>query len=32
MAPIMESATGETYDPANAYPEGLPEVFYWQVD
>ena len=32
MAPIMESATGETYDPANAYPEGLPEVFYWQTD
>lgn len=32
MAPIMESATGDAYDPANAYPEGLPEVFYWQVN
>ncbi len=32
MAPIMESATGEDYDPANAYPEGLPEVFYWHAD
>ena len=32
MAPIMESATGETYDPDNAYPKGLPEVFYWQAD
>jgi L-rhamnose mutarotase len=29
MAPIMESATSDTYNPANAYPEGLPEVFYW---
>ena len=32
MAPIMEDATGEAYDPANAYPEGLPEVFHWQAD
>ena len=32
MAPIMESATGDAYDPVNAYPDGLPEVFYWQAD
>ena len=32
MAPIMESESGETYDPTNAYPEGLPEVFYWQAN
>ncbi len=32
MAPIMESAPGEIYDPAKAYPAGLPEVFYWQAD
>ena len=32
MAPIMENATSENYDPANAYPEVLPEVFYWQAD
>lgn len=30
MAPIMENASGDAYDPANAYPDGLPEVFYWQ--
>lgn len=32
MAPIMEDASGEAYDPNNAYPEGLPEVFYWERD
>ena len=32
MAPIMENAAGDAYDPTNAYPEGLPEVFYWQAD
>ena len=32
MAPIMESATGDAYDPTNAYPDGVPEVFYWQAD
>lgn len=32
MAPIMENVTGETYDPTNAYPTGLPEVFCWQAD
>ena len=31
MAPIMETATGEDYDAANPYPEGLPEVFYWSA-
>ena len=32
MAPIMEGESGEDYDAANAYPQGLPEVFYWQAD
>ncbi len=32
MAPLMESATGAAYEPANAYPDGLPEVFYWRAD
>jgi L-rhamnose mutarotase len=32
MAPIMENAAGDEYDPANAYPDGLPEVFHWQAD
>ena len=22
---------GRTYDPHDAYPEGWPEVFHWQV-
>ena len=30
MAPIMENAEGDDYDPDNAYPDGLPEVFYWE--
>lgn len=32
MAPIMESATEEDapYDPLNAFPGSLPEVFYWE--
>ena len=30
MAPIMEDAEGDSYDPANPYPESLPEVFYWR--
>ncbi len=29
MAPIMEDAAGNDYDAANAYPDGLPEVFAW---
>ena len=32
MAPIMENASGDAYDPENPYPEGLPEVFYWEND
>ena len=32
MAPIMESAAGDAYDPDNAYPDGLPEVFFWEAD
>ena len=31
MAPIMENAGGSDYDPANAYPEGLPEVYCWDA-
>ena len=30
MAPIMRDAKGEEYDPANPYPDGLPEVFAWR--
>jgi L-rhamnose mutarotase len=30
MAPIMESSDGKSFDPANAYPDGLPEVFFWE--
>ena len=30
MAPIMEDASGKDYDPANPYPDGLPEVFFWE--
>ena len=26
---IMEEAGGQGYDPENAYPESLPEVFFW---
>ncbi len=29
MEPIMEDAGGQGYDPENAYPESLPEVFFW---
>jgi L-rhamnose mutarotase len=32
MASIMESAAGDAYDPDNAYPDGLPEVFFWEAD
>ena len=31
MAPIMEDESGDDYDPHDAYPEGLPEVFHWRV-
>jgi L-rhamnose mutarotase len=30
MAPIMEDSGGQDYDPTNAYPPSLPEVFYWE--
>ena len=31
MAPIMQDESGDAYDPHDAYPEGLPEVFHWRV-
>jgi len=31
MAPIMEGADDEAYDPNDAYPQGLPEVFSWKA-
>ena len=31
MAPIMEDESGDDYDPHDAYPEGMPEVFHWRV-
>ena len=31
MAPIMQDESGDAYDPYDAYPEGLPEVFHWRV-
>ena len=31
MAPIMQDEIGDAYDPHDAYPEGLPEVFHWRV-
>ena len=31
MAPIMQDESGDAYDPHDAYPEGWPEVFHWQV-
>jgi L-rhamnose mutarotase len=30
MAPIMEGEAEAAYDPENAYPDGLPEVFHWE--
>lgn len=30
MAPIMQGASSNVYDAANAYPESLPEVFFWK--
>ena len=32
MAPIMEDETGADYDAENAYPDGLPEVFFWSAE
>ena len=31
MAPCMQDESGDAYDPHDAYPEGLPEVFHWRV-
>ncbi len=31
MEPIVEAGPGEAYDPQNAYPDGLPEVWYWEA-
>ena len=31
MAPIMQDEIRDAYDPHDAYPEGLPEVFHWRV-
>ena len=31
MAPIMQDESRDAYDPHDAYPEGLPEVFHWRV-
>ena len=30
MAPILERGAGEPYDPDQAWPSGLPEVFRWE--
>jgi L-rhamnose mutarotase len=30
MAPIMESSDADGFDPANAYPDSMPEVFFWE--
>ena len=30
MTPIMEDPSGGDYDPDKAFPDGLPEVFYWE--
>ena len=32
MATIVEDASGDAYDPSNPYPEGLPEVFFWEAE
>ena len=31
MGEIMETAAGDDYGPADAYPDGLPEVFHWKA-
>ncbi|MEE2753043.1 MAG: L-rhamnose mutarotase [Candidatus Latescibacterota bacterium] len=31
MTPILEDPAGGDYDPVNAFPDGLPEVFFWQA-
>ena len=30
MTPILEDPAGGDYDPNKAFPDGLPEVFYWE--
>ena len=30
MAPILEQGAGEPYDPDQAWPSSLPEVFHWE--
>jgi L-rhamnose mutarotase len=30
MAPIMDDLNDQAFDPANAYPASLPEVFFWE--
>lgn len=30
MAPIMQDSGEDSFDPANAFPASLPEVFYWE--
>ena len=32
MASMLESDTGQPYDSAHPYPQGLPEVFSWEAD
>jgi L-rhamnose mutarotase len=32
MAPIMEACDDQKYDPTNAFPGSLPEVFHWVSD
>jgi L-rhamnose mutarotase len=30
MAPIMDDVDDQAFDPANAFPASLPEVFFWE--
>jgi L-rhamnose mutarotase len=30
MAPIMDDLDNRAFDPSNAFPESLPEVFFWE--
>jgi L-rhamnose mutarotase len=31
MAPIMDHQNDGPFDPTNAYPDSLPEVFFWEA-
>jgi L-rhamnose mutarotase len=31
MAPIIDNAGDQAFDPAHAYPPSLPEIFYWEA-